>query len=71
MYFNFVSESGDVYSGDVYASTNLEFSFEIYKGNEKEACTGGLVKMGEKADLKYDPITTSAVFFDLGVIKLI
>lgn len=65
MYFKFVSESGDVYSGDIVGTTEPEFSFEMYKGNEKEGYIAGLVKTGEKASLEYDPMVSSSVFFSL------
>ncbi|HWJ80049.1 MAG TPA: hypothetical protein VNR61_18450 [Niallia sp.] len=65
MYFKFVSESGDVYSGDIVGTTEPDFSFEMYKGNEKEGYIAGLVKKGEKANLEYDPMVSSSVFFAL------
>lgn len=65
MNFKFVSESGDVYSGDIVGTTDPEFSFEMYKGNEKEGYIAGLVKTGEKATLEYDPMVNSSVFFAL------
>ncbi|AYV74908.1 hypothetical protein C2H98_24690 [Niallia circulans] len=65
MYFKFVSESGDVYSGDIVGTTSPEFSFEMYKGNEKEGYIAGLVKTGEKANLEYDPMVSKSVFFAL------
>lgn len=65
MYFKFVSESGDVYSGDIVGTTEPDFSFEMYKGNEKEGYIAGLVKTGEKASLEYDPMISSSVFFSL------
>lgn len=65
MYFKFVSESGDIYSGDIVGTTEPAFSFEMYKGNEKEGYIAGLVKKGEKASLEYDPMVSSSVFFSL------
>lgn len=65
MYFKAVSESGDVYSGDLVGTTNPEFSFEMYKGNEKEGYIAKLVKKGENAQLEYDPIVSNSVFFNL------
>ena len=34
MNFKMVSESGDIYSGDVYGTTEPDFSFEMYVGSE-------------------------------------
>jgi PBP1b-binding outer membrane lipoprotein LpoB len=65
MYFKFVSKSGDIYSGDIVATTEPDFSFEMYKGNEKEGYIAGLVKAGEDAELKYDPMVSDEVFFNL------
>ncbi|MDL0436223.1 MULTISPECIES: hypothetical protein [unclassified Niallia] len=65
MYFDFVSESGDIYSGDIVGTTEPDFSFEMYKGNEKQGYIAGLVKTGEKATLQYDPMVSSSVFFNL------
>ena len=65
MNFKFVSESGDVYSGDTVATTEPDFSFEMYKGNEKEGYIAGLVKTGEDAKMEYDSWVGNTVFFDL------
>lgn len=60
-----VSESGDVYNGDAYAYTEPDFSFEMYKGNEKEGYIDALVKIGEGAQLKYNKGVGDPIFFDL------
>jgi hypothetical protein len=65
MYFDFVSKSGDIYSGDITGTTEPDFSFEMYKGNEKEGYIAGLVKNGEDAELKYDSMVGNEVFFNL------
>jgi hypothetical protein len=65
MYFDFVSKSGDIYSGDITGTTEPDFSFEMYKGNEKEGYIAGLVKTGEDAELKYDSMVGNEVFFNL------
>ncbi|WP_421383462.1 hypothetical protein ACOJQI_03125 [Bacillus salacetis] len=65
MDFGFVSENGDVYSGDLVGTTTPEFSFEMYKGGEKEGYLAGLVKTGEDATLSYDSWTGDKVFFNL------
>jgi hypothetical protein len=65
MNFEMVSESGDIYSGDVYATTDPDFSFEMYVGSEKEGYIGGLVKAGEKAQLRYEQLLDGQVFFNL------
>jgi hypothetical protein len=65
MYFKFVSNSGDIYSGDITGTTEPDFSFEMYKGNEKEGYIAGLVKAGEDAELEYDPMVSDVVFFNL------
>ncbi|CAH2716796.1 hypothetical protein BACCIP111895_03984 [Neobacillus rhizosphaerae] len=65
MNFKMVSESGDIYSGDVIATTEPDFSFEMYVGNEKEGYITGLVKTGEKAQLRYEEILDGQVFFNL------
>ena len=44
MNFDMVSESGDIYSGDIVGTTEPDFSFEMYVGNEKEGYISGLVK---------------------------
>ena len=36
-------------SGDIVGTTDLDFSFEMYVGNEKEGYISVLVKTGEKA----------------------
>lgn len=65
MNFKFVSESGDVYSGDITGTTEPDFSFEMYNGNEKEGFIAGLVKAGEDAKMEYDSWVGNTVFFDL------
>ncbi|WP_010676881.1 hypothetical protein [Bacillus timonensis] len=65
MNFTMVSESGDIFSGDVYAVTDPDFSFEMYVGNEKEGYISGLVKTGEKAQLRYEEFLGGNVFFNL------
>ncbi|MFD5851366.1 hypothetical protein ACFWGC_14345 [Cytobacillus pseudoceanisediminis] len=65
MNFKFVSESGDVYSGDTVATAEPDFSFEMYNGNEKEGYIAGLVKTGEDAKMEYDSWVGNTVFFDL------
>ncbi|WP_462411542.1 hypothetical protein [Neobacillus sp. Marseille-QA0830] len=65
MNFNMVSESGDIYSGDLYGTTDPEFSFEMYVGNEKEGYIADLVKTGEKAQLRYEELMDGQVFFNL------
>ena len=65
MNFDMVSESGDIYSGDIIGSTEPDFSFEMYVGNEKEGYISGLVKTGEKAQLRYDEMLGGQVFLNL------
>lgn len=65
MNFDMVSESGDIYSGDIVGSTEPDFSFEMYVGNEKEGYISGLVKTGEKAQLRYDEMLGGQVFLNL------
>ena len=65
MNFDMVSESGDIYSGDIVGSTEPDFSFEMYAGNEKEGYISGLVKTGEKAQLRYDEMLGGQVFLNL------
>ncbi|RBP90712.1 hypothetical protein DFO70_109219 [Cytobacillus firmus] len=65
MNFKFVSENGDIYSGDTVATAEPDFSFEMYKGNEKEGYIAGLVKTGEDAKMEYDSWVGNTVFFDL------
>lgn len=65
MNFEMVSESGDIYSGDLYGTTDPDFSFEMYVGNEKEGYISGLVKTGEKAQLRYEEMLGGQVFFNL------
>ncbi|PLT33498.1 hypothetical protein [Bacillus sp. V5-8f] len=65
MNFEMVSESGDIYSGDLTATTEPDFSFEMYVGNEKEGYIAHLVKTGEKAQLRYDEMMDGQVFFNL------
>lgn len=65
MNFNMVSESGDIYSGDLYGTTEPDFSFEMYVGNEKEGYISGLVKTGEKAQLRYEEMLGGYVFLNL------
>lgn len=65
MNFEMVSESGDIYSGNLYGTTDPDFSFEMYVGNEKEGYISGLVKKGEKAQLRYEEMLGGQVFFNL------
>jgi hypothetical protein len=65
MNFTMVSESGDIYSGDIYATTEPDFSFEMYVGSEKEGYIADLVKTGEKAQLRYEEMLGGNVFFNL------
>ncbi|RHW36686.1 hypothetical protein D1B33_09810 [Lysinibacillus yapensis] len=65
MNFDMVSESGDIYSGDVFGTTDPDFSFEMYAGNEKEGYIANLVKTGEKAQLRYEEMLGGNVFFNL------
>ncbi|MCM3651356.1 hypothetical protein [Metabacillus litoralis] len=65
MNFKMVSESGDIYSGDLYGTTEPDFSFEMYVGSEKEGYISGLVKTGEKAQLRYEEMLGGQVFFNL------
>ncbi|XRG76998.1 hypothetical protein V5E38_14180 [Rossellomorea sp. GAMAL-10_SWC] len=65
MNFKVVSESGDIYSGDVYGTTEPDFSYEMYVGNEKEGYIANLVKTGEKAQLRYEEFIGGQVFFNL------
>ena len=65
MNFDMVSESGDIYSGDIVGSTEPDFSFEMYVGNEKEGYISSLVKTGEKAQLRYDEMLGGQVFLNL------
>jgi len=65
MNFDMVSESGDIYSGDIYGTTEPDFSFEMYVGSEKEGYISGLVKTGEKAQLRYEEILGGNVFFNM------
>ncbi|MET3728125.1 hypothetical protein ABID52_001706 [Fictibacillus halophilus] len=63
--FSMVSENGDIYSGDITATTEPDFSFEMYTGNEKEGYIANLVKTGEKAQLRYENMLDGQVFFNL------
>jgi hypothetical protein len=65
MNFKMVSESGDIYSGDIFGTTDPDFSFEMYVGNEKEGYISGPVKKGEKAQLRYEELIGGQVFFNL------
>ncbi|WP_456273113.1 hypothetical protein [Bacillus sp. AK031] len=65
MNFEFVSESGDVYSGDIVGTTTPEFSFQMYNGSEKEGYLAGLVKTGEDVTMAYDSWNGGKVFFNL------
>ncbi|MEO2075852.1 MAG: hypothetical protein ABGX20_10805 [Bacillus sp. (in: firmicutes)] len=65
MNFTAVSENGDIYSGDIVGSTDPDFSFEMYVGNEKEGYIAKLVKAGEKAQLRYEEMVGGQVFFNL------
>ncbi|WP_243292018.1 hypothetical protein [Bacillus sp. FJAT-47783] len=63
--FTMVSESGDIYSGDITGTTEPDFSFEMYVGSEKEGYISGLVKTGEEAQLRYEELLGGHVFFNL------
>jgi hypothetical protein len=63
--FSILSQSGDQYSGDTYASTEPMFDFEMYEGNEKEGYIAGLVKIGEAPQMKFGPLLDEPVFFNL------
>jgi|SRR5690606_19094051 len=65
MNFKMVSKSGDIYSGDIVPTTEPDFSFELYVGSEHEGYIGGLVKTGEKAQLRYHDMLGGHVFFNL------
>ncbi|MCP3739462.1 hypothetical protein [Rossellomorea sp. BNER] len=65
MNFEMVSESGDIYSGEIVGTTEPDFSFEMYVGSEKEGYISGLVKTGEKAQLRYEEMLGGQVFFNL------
>jgi hypothetical protein len=65
MNFEMVSESGDIYSGDITGTNEPDFSFEMYVGNEKEGYISDLVKTGEKAQLRYEEMLGGQVFFNL------
>lgn len=65
MNFEMVSENGDIYSGDILGTTDPEFSYEMYVGNEKEGYISGLVKKGEKAQLRYEEMLGGNVFLNL------
>ncbi|MED4452148.1 hypothetical protein [Metabacillus fastidiosus] len=65
MNFTMVSESGDIYSGDIVGTAEPDFSFEMYVGNEKEGYIPGLVKAGEKVQLRYEETLGGQVFFNL------
>lgn len=65
MNFTMVSENGDIYSGDIIGTTDPDFSFEMYVGSEKEGYISGLVKTGEKAQLRYEEMLGGEVFFNL------
>jgi hypothetical protein len=65
MNFTLVSESGDIYSGDIFGTTNPDFSFEMYVGSEKEGYIAKLVKSGENAQLRYEEMLGGQVFFNL------
>ena len=60
-----VSENGDIYSGDILGTTDPEFSYEMYVVNEKEGYISGLVKKGEKAQLRYEEMLGGNVFLNL------
>lgn len=64
MNFEMVSENGDIYSGDIIGTTEPEFSYEMYVGNEKEGYISGLVKT-EKAQLRYEEMLGGNVFLNL------
>lgn len=65
MNFDMVSESGDIYSGDIIGTTDPDFSFEMYVGSEKEGYIADLVKTGEDAQLRYEEMVGGEVFFEL------
>ncbi|MGG3801831.1 hypothetical protein [Metabacillus fastidiosus] len=65
MNFTMVSESGDIYSGDIVGTAEPDFSFEMYVGNEKEGYIPGLVKVGETVQLRYEETLGGQVFFNL------
>lgn len=65
MNFDMVSETGDIFSGDIYATTEPDFSFEMYVGNEKEGYIARLVKTGENAHLRFEEFLGGKVFFNL------
>lgn len=65
MNFEMISESGDIYSGDIYAVTEPDFSFEMYVGSEQEGYISKLVKAGEKTQLRYQDMSGKQVFFNL------
>lgn len=65
MNFKMVSESGDIFSDEIIGTTEPDFSFEMYVGNEKEGFISGLVKTGEKAQLRYEKMLGGQVFFNL------
>ncbi|MEQ2467413.1 MULTISPECIES: hypothetical protein [Bacillaceae] len=65
MNFEMVSKNGDIYSGDIIGTTEPEFSYEMYVGNEKEGYISGLVKTGEKAQLRYEEMLGGNVFLNL------
>jgi hypothetical protein len=65
MNFSMVSENGDIYNGDIVATTEPDFSFEMYVGNEKEGYIADLVKTGENAQLRYEEMMDGQVFFEL------
>ena len=63
--FGYVSDNGDVYSGDVVAMAKPGFDLiEMYKGSEKEGYVAGLVVKGQGAKVKYAG-SKGDVFFNL------
>lgn len=50
---------------DLSFTTDPDFSFELYVGSEQEGYIGGLVKTGEKAQLRYRDMLDGHVFFNL------
>lgn len=65
IFFEFISESGDIYGGDVLGMPEPEFASELYNGGSSEGYTAGLVKIGENATLRYGLSNYNQVFFNL------
>jgi hypothetical protein len=51
MNFEMISESGDIYSGDIVGSTEPDFSFEMYVGSEQEGYIAGLLAVSKKVSI--------------------